>query len=86
MDRAEELLLDNGYEDVVYFSNGEYADAIIGVSSDNRVIYDYDKMVEWLVVNDNMTEEDAMEWIDYNPIRSIPYMEGSPIIMYPIYK
>ena len=29
------------------------------------------------------SEEDAVEWIDYNTVRAIPYMgEGAPIIMH----
>ena len=82
---AEQLLLDNGYEGVVYFSDFSYDDALIGVSHDNRAIYDYEKMVEWLIKNQNWSAEDAMEWIDYNTIRSIPYVGTSaPIVMYPL--
>ena len=44
---AEEKLIDNGYEGIIYFSGGnEYDDALIGVSEDNRAIYDFDLMVE----------------------------------------
>lgn len=82
---AEEKLLDAGYEDVVYLVNYSYDDALIGVSQDGRAIYDYDKMVEWLVKEEEWSVEEAMEWIDYNTIRALPYMgEGAPIIMYPL--
>jgi hypothetical protein len=82
---AEERILNAGYEDVIYLTNYSYDDALIGISDDNRAIYDYNKMVEWLVVEESFTVEDAMEWIDYNTIRALPYMgEGAPIIMYPI--
>lgn len=43
---AENVLLDNGYEGVKYLVNYSYDDALIGVSTDNRAIYDYGKMVE----------------------------------------
>ena len=82
---AEQLLLDNGYEDVVIFNDFSYDTALIGVSHDNRAIYDYEKMVEWLMENQNWSSEDAIEWIDYNTIRSIPYGGvGVPIVMYSI--
>lgn len=82
---AEERILNAGYEYVIYLTNYSYDDALIGISDDNRAIYDYNKMVEWLVVEESFTVEDAMEWIDYNTIRALPYMgEGAPIIMYPI--
>jgi len=41
-------------------------------------------MVDWLVENENMTEIDAVEFIDYNTIRALPYTNNSPIIMYPL--
>lgn len=80
---AEERLLEAGYEDVVYLVNYGYDDALIGVTDDGRAVYDYNKMVEWLMNKENWSEIDAIEWIEYNTMRAIPYMgEGAPIIMY----
>ena len=80
---AEQVLLENGYEDVVIFQNFSYDDALIGVSEDGRAIYDYDIMVEWLVQTEGFTEEEAVEWIDYNTLRALPYIgPNAPIIMY----
>lgn len=82
---AEEKLIDNGYEGIKYLTDYSYDDALIGVSDDNRAIYDYDRMVTWLVEKEGFTEEDAVEWIDYNTIRALPYFgEGAPIIMHPL--
>lgn len=82
---APEKLINAGYDDVVYLVNYSYDDALIGVSDDNRAIYDYNKMVEWLVKEKSWTTLEAMEWIDYNTIRALPYMgEKCPIIMYRI--
>lgn len=78
-----EILYDLGYEDSVVFDNPDYDEAIIGVSHDGRVIYDMDLMIEHLMVHDGMTEMDAVDFIDYNTARSIPYAgECAPIIMY----
>lgn len=42
-------------------------------------------MVDWLVEKEGFTDIDAMEWIDYNTIRALPYIgEDAPIIVYPI--
>ena len=42
-------------------------------------------MVEWLVETEKFTHEEAIEWIEYNTIRALPYFgEGAPIIMYPL--
>ena len=40
-------------------------------------------MVGWLVETQDFTQEDAIEWIEYNTIRALPYMgSDAPIIMY----
>lgn len=81
----KEKILNAGYENVIIFSDFSYDDALIGISEDDRAIYDYDLMVNWLIKNSNMTEEEAVEWIDYNTIRSLPYFgDKSPIVMYKI--
>lgn len=42
-------------------------------------------MVEWLISTEGFTEEEAVEWIDYNTLRAIGYFGvDAPIIMYPI--
>ena len=83
MNNAEKLLLDYGYEGVKYLTNYSYDTALIGVSDDNRAIYDFDLMIEWLMLEENFDYNDAIEWIEFNTIRALPYMgEGAPIIMY----
>ena len=82
---AEQKLIDNGYEDVKYLRDFSYDDALIGVTEDNRAVYDYEKMITWLIVKEGFSEEDAVEWIDYNTIRALPYFgEDGPVIMYPL--
>jgi hypothetical protein len=41
-------------------------------------------MVEYLMEEDDMTEEEAIEFIDYNTLRTVPYIENPPIIMMPM--
>lgn len=71
---AADKLMEAGYEDVIIFNGESYDDALIGVSEDGRAIYDFDLMVQWLVKQDNMTDTEAIEWIEYNTIRSLPYV------------
>ena len=72
-------------EDAIVFDNFAYDNAIIGITTDDRVVYDYNKMLEDLVVNEEFTLEEAAEWVDYNTIRALPYAgENGPIIMYPV--
>ena len=81
---AEERLLEAGCEGAKYFTNYSYDDALIGVSYDGRVIYDYYKMVEWLMNEEGWSEIEAIEWVEYNTLRALPYMgDDAPIVMYP---
>ena len=77
--KTERLLLEVGYEGTIFFTNPSYEDAFLGISSDDRAIYDYEKMVESLVNHEDMTEDEAREFIDYN---ATFYIEGGPIILY----
>lgn len=82
---AAEKLVDAGYDDVVVFSDYSYDDALIGVTSDNRAVYDYEKMVEWLIKTQGFSLDDAIEWIDYNTVRAIPYAgPAAPVIVYSV--
>jgi hypothetical protein len=79
-----EILCEMGHEDAVIYKNPDYDSAIIGVSDDNRVIYDYDKMVAHLMDVDGIEMLDAVEFIDYNTLRAYPPsdMGDGPIVMY----
>lgn len=80
---AAEKLLEAGYEDVIIFENYSYDDALVGVTEDGRAVYDFDKMVTWLMETEGMTVVDAVEWIEHNTIRALPYAgPEAPIIMF----
>lgn len=82
---AEQRALDAGYEGVLLFSNYSYDDALIGFTEDDRAVYDFNKMVEWLMEEEDWSQDEAIEWIEYNTIRSLPYMgPKAPIVMYPV--
>ena len=81
----KDLLNELGYEDTVVFENPSYLKAIIGISDDGALCYSYNKMVQCLMEEDKMEQEEAMEFIDYNTIRALPYassMGVRPIVVY----
>lgn len=83
--KASEKLLNAGFEDVLVLENFSYDDALIGVTTDNRAVYSYSKMVEWLVRTEGCTDEEAQEWIQQNTIKGAPYFgPQAPIIMYDV--
>lgn len=79
--RIRDALCDMGHEEAVIFDGPDYDEAIVGVTDEGLVVYDFDKMVEILVSRDGMTEIEAIEFIEYNSIRALPYTENAPIVM-----
>ncbi|MBO7205689.1 MAG: hypothetical protein J6V08_04650 [Candidatus Methanomethylophilaceae archaeon] len=78
MNREE--LLDWCEEGTVILEGEEYDQAIVGISTDGKLVYDYDELVN--VLMEDMTPEEAMDYLDYNTLRAIPYMgDKAPIIM-----
>ena len=69
--------------DAVVFDNYAYDNSIIGTTFDGRAIYCYGLMVEELMRDKGWDEIDAIEWIDYNTLRALPYAGGkAPMIVY----
>ena len=60
----------------------EMDSALLGYDeSGNRFVYGYKRLVAYFV-EEGMSEEEAIEWIDYNIIRGLPYMgENAPIVI-----
>lgn len=82
-EEIEQLLLDNDLTDTAYLTGYNYYSAIIGYTDDENLVYSYEKMIEYLIKEAEMTQEEAIEWIDYNVLRAIPYMgDEKPIIVY----
>lgn len=81
-----DILNNIGLEESIVFENPDYDSAIVGYdANDYRVVYDFEKMVEYLMDTNGMTYEDAVEFIEYNTIRAIPYAgPNSPIVVYNI--
>ena len=83
LQKVKNALCDMGHEDAIIFENPDYAEAVVGVTDEGRVIYDFDLMVKHLVEKDDMGELEAIEFIEYNTIRALPYAgENAPIILY----
>lgn len=81
---VKEKLEDLGYDDVLTFEGYSYDTAFIGLSEDNRAIYEYELMIDFLVTN-GMEMEEAIEWIDYSTVRTLSLMgKNAPIILHRI--
>lgn len=70
-------------DEAIVFDNPSFDNSIIGVTTDGNVVYDYDKMIEELMNDEDIPEQDAIDWIEYNTIRAIPYAgEMAPVVIY----
>ena len=79
----KDLLIQKDFNDTVVLEEPSYLSAILGINEEGRVIYSYEKMIQYLMLTCNMSFEESVEFIDYNTIRAIPYMgKKSPIILY----
>lgn len=71
------------HEGSLVFDNPAYDNSIIGQTFDGRAIYDIEAMADELASDDEITIEEAMDFIDYNAIRSLPYAgEKAPVVVY----
>lgn len=82
MGKKRDILNEIGLEGAIVFENPDYDDAIIGTTHDDRVVYSFDKMVECLMKEDDMSYEEAVEFIEYNTLRAIPYFGSTaPVVL-----
>lgn len=69
-------------EGAVILDDPSFDNSIVGYTDDGRLVYSLDKMVEELSNEENLSVEEALDFINYNTYRSLPYMgEYAPIIM-----
>ena len=68
--------------DVSILDYPAFDNSIVGITEEGRLVYDLDKMVKEYSKDNKCSEEEALEFIDYNTRRAIPYMgENAPIII-----
>ena len=85
VDELREYLEAQGHEDTLFFENPSFVKAITGITDSEQLIYDYDLMIAAAMEEEGWDAESAIEWIDYNTLRSIPYMGCyHPIVRFPI--
>ena len=72
------------HEEAAIFNVPSYDNSIVGITDDGHIIYDYDKMIREFMSEKNVTMQEAIEFVEYNTLRTIPYIEEAvrPIIMF----
>lgn len=72
---------DMGEEETLLFTNHSYDDSIVGITDDGHVVYDLSKMVQEYSKDEKCSEEEALEWIEYNTLRAFSGRGKMPIII-----
>ena len=85
-EKIKDYILDKEILDkIVVLEGDEYADGVIGITEDYRLVYSYEKLVESLMKTYDSEDGsikwlEAVEWLNYNTLRSIPYMESQGLL------
>lgn len=79
VEEVESWIEEQELQPVSYFL--DFPEAIIRITSDNALVYSMKKMVESLE-NEGLNNEDAIEYLYYNTLRTLPYMsEVRPVVL-----
>jgi hypothetical protein len=85
VEELREYLEAQGHEETMFFENPSFVKAITGITDSGQLIYDYELMIAAAMEEEHWTDEEAIEWIEYNTMRTIPYMGHThPIVSLPI--
>lgn len=79
---VDENEIQETYGDALILGNPAYDNSIVGITEDGILIYDFNKMIEEFVEDEGCTVEEAVEWLEHNTMRALPYMgERHPIVL-----
>lgn len=77
-----EALSELGFNDTPIFRNPDYIPAVVRFDEDGRVIYDFDRMVDYICETENTDFGGAVDTIYYDTINSLGSMgPRRPIIL-----
>ena len=80
-----EEILNKCDEETVILEPSYLDEAIVGINQDGKLIYDYDLLVKANIEHEGMTYEEAVEWVEFNTLRSVPFMGRlHPEVMYKV--
>jgi len=67
----------------VIFDDPSFDRSILGLSTDGNIIYSLNSMIQELMEDDDISYEEALDFIEYNTIRTLPYIdaENRPVIL-----
>ena len=76
-----EVLDDEVLNNMIMIEGKGFADGVIGYTDDGRLVYSYERLVKSLAKIYG-SDEEAIEWLEFNTIPSLDYIENAPIIIH----
>lgn len=80
-------LISEAYEDAPITTIDGFEDCLLyymEVDGKPRAVYCYEDLVEKFAKYNGCTYTEAVEFVDFNTIRALPYFENAPLIMHRI--
>lgn len=72
-------------EDSIMLDEPSFDGSVIGITHDGSIVYDYSRMITEMSLEEDITAEEAEDFIQYNTIRAIPYMpDPRPVVIIPL--
>lgn len=72
----------NNYPDIEFIKIESFDKAVIGMTTDFKLVYCVGDIIDILVKDEGMSIDDAIEHFEYNIEISIPYISNAPILIY----
>lgn len=84
-DKFEDLVIhlkESNLPETMMFTDPHFTDAFLGITSEGLLVYDYDKMIEFLFKYYDLEEILAHKYIEEHVIPSIKNVEKAPIVLH----
>ena len=79
--KIREYLKDEGVECAI-LDSPSFDNSIIGLTTDGKLVYDFELMVQEYVKDTAEEYTDAIDFISYNTLRALPYMgNNAPVVI-----
>lgn len=81
-DEIREFFKENAPDSII-FDNPAFDNSIVGISSEGNIVYDLNKMVEELAADDNISTDEAFDFVSYDTMRLLQYISDGkkPVIV-----
>lgn len=79
--KIRDFLNNEGFSCII-LDNPSFDNSIIGFTTQDKLVYDFELMVEEYMKDYNVERTEAIEFLSYNTVRAIPYMgPNAPVVI-----